>query len=251
MQTNNEEQIYLIHGWGFDSRVMNDCILLLEKKYRTSLLDMPGYGPARTQEVPKDIDSMTDALIRKITPGCILAGWSLGGMIAIRMAGRLKNKIRAIVLIASTPCFSKKDGWPHGVEKTLIEKMQQRITNGETEKVLKEFALLIAKGDVNSRKIAKKLYSMAQNRLPDVDVLNNGLDILMNVDLRNDIAQLECPVVLFLADNDHLVANETGEAMKSICKDLHVVHMDSAGHAPFISRPDEFCSQLNAGLMAL
>lgn len=240
-----KDHFYLIHGWGFDSRVMNAITPCLEENYKTSFLNMPGYGSDTVSGDSKDIDSIANALMSEITKDCILGGWSLGGMVAIRIAAKIKNKVKALVLINSTPCFVRKPDWSHGMEKNLIENMCQRINDGEKEKVLKEFALVVAKGDASSNNVLRKLYSLLSNNLPDKNTLKDGLSILINADLRKDLEQLMCPVILILAENDQLIARSSGTAIKKLCANPRIEHVQSAGHAPFISRPSEFCNILN------
>lgn len=250
MQRFCKKNLYLIHGWGFGNRVMENLVPHLDKKYHTSLLEMPGYGTGRSgsDRNSKDIDAVADALIPNITTKSILCGWSLGGMVATRIAGKMKNRIDALALVASTPCFVRKADWPHGIEKNLLENMQQRITGGEKEKVLKEFSLLVAKGDALSKDILRKLYSLIADGTPAENTLQDGLNILKQTDLRADFEKLDCPVILILADSDHLIATTTGEAAKKICKNAQTIYLESAGHAPFISRPMEFCDLLSTSL---
>ena len=220
----------------------------LEQQYQTTVLDIPGYGKNISDTNTKNIDEIADALIPKIKKESIIGGWSLGGMLAIRIASKLKERIRALVLIASTPCFVKKRDWPHGVDVTMIEEMSARIICGEKEKVLKEFALLVAKGDVVSKKIIRQLHSLLTSNLSNENALVYGLDILMKADLREELQQLKSTIVLLQPENDQLIMKSTGEAVKKINPGLRLEYIKASGHAPFLSSPKELCNILNSCL---
>ena len=220
----------------------------LNKHFRTMLIDMPGYAKGSSYHGHFDIDALANALVPAIPEKSILCGWSLGGIVAIRIAGILKNRIKALALITSTPCFIRKEDWLPGIDKVLIETMHEKIAAGEKEKVLKEFALLIASGGADKKLVLRKLNAMIPDQLPDRKVLEDGLKVLIETDLREGLQSLTIPVVMLLSDNDQLIAMETGQEMKKIFPAAKIHYMNSSGHAPFISMPEEFCNRLISSL---
>lgn len=75
--------LVLLHGWGLDRRVWQ---LLLPHLHAAAphlpvyLADLPGYhGSAYAGE---DAQAVAHALATQLPPGCMLAGWSLGGLLA-------------------------------------------------------------------------------------------------------------------------------------------------------------------------
>lgn len=234
----------MIHGWGFDNTVFAPVLLPLEKYFTVTTLNMPGYGKNETYMTPVALDDIADTLIPKITAGCILGGWSLGGMVATRICAKLENMISALVLIASPPCFTCRKDWPYGVERSAIEKMIKQIQAGEKDRILNEFTLLVAAGDCNARKVIRILHSLAKSNTASEAVLIDGLNILADMDLRDDLQKLTCPVVSVLAEQDSLVPVPAGNITKLSCQKHRTVVLPSTGHAPFISRPEEFTSLL-------
>lgn len=248
MQAITSNHICLLHGWGFDSGVMKDLARDLEQDNRVSLLELPGYPGALPAGRMPDLDAIVEVISREIPHGSILAGWSLGGMIAIRIAGRLRETIKALVLIASTPCFTAKADWPHGIKANLIERMARRIAAGDREKVLTEFTMLVAKGDADETRTVRRLNSFKADKSASNEVLIHGLDFLVNADLRDELARLSCPVFMLLGENDHLVTAATGAATKKIYPSVRLEYVETAGHAPFISRPQKFQEVFNGYL---
>lgn len=227
-----------IHGWGFDSRVLSGLAAEFSEDWNTQLLDMPGYGENQTARLPADINTAADVLIAEIPVGSILLGWSLGGMLAIKVAHKLRDRVRAIVLLASTPCFVNKEDWPYGIESSFIQNMTERITVNAAE-VLQEFAGLIAQGDVSPRQTLRKLKLLLKSSCANSGALLSGLNILMNADLRKELSELECEMMMISGKEDRLIAAGTGTASRKIQPALQLNDIQETGHAPFISRRNE------------
>jgi proline iminopeptidase len=76
----------------------------LSQRFQTLAPDLRGYGSSRTQEN----FSMTDHLIdlealldRNHIDRCLVLGWSLGGILAMELALRLKERVSGLILIAT------------------------------------------------------------------------------------------------------------------------------------------------------
>src|SRR3972149_578919 len=239
----------IIHGWGFDSQVMAGLAAELSPCWNTRLIDMPGYGHHHMTGFPPGNDNFASNLISAIPPYCMLVGWSLGGMVAIKIAHSMQDKIKAIILLASTPCFVRKHDWPHGIESTQIKNMAKRVST-ENNEVLQEFAGLTARGDISPKETIREFKLMHKMNKVDPRVLLQGLDILINTDLRIELSELKCRVIMLLGDRDQLVASSTGNATREILPSLQLNYIKAAGHAPFVSKSKQWAEATNNSLPA-
>lgn len=64
--------------------------------------DLPGHGKAAMVYPPR-VETYADALMGSVPQGAVLIGHSLGGMVALELAARLKEKVAALVLIEAVP----------------------------------------------------------------------------------------------------------------------------------------------------
>lgn len=239
----------IIHGWGFDSQVMAGLAAELSPSWNTHLIDMPGYGHNHVASFSRSIDNIASNLISAIPPHSILVGWSLGGMVAIKIAHSMRGKIKAIILLASTPCFVRKHDWPHGIESPQIKNMVKRVST-ENDEVLREFAGLTARGDISPKETIREFRLLHKMNKVDPRALLQGLDILINTDLRIELSELKCRVIMLLGDRDQLVASSTGNAARKILPSLQLNYMKETGHAPFISKRKESAEAINNSLRA-
>ena len=241
MRQKEFRDLVLIHGWGFDSRIWKNFILHLEDQWKITCIDLPGYG-ARKKSANVDIDQIVSNVEIDIPKNAVLFAWSLGGVIAMKLAHR-RNDIKALVLVASSPCFLKKQDWQHGVEPADFNKLVSQLSKDKI-KTLHTFAGLVAAGEKHPRQTIKELNELLVDGVPEQETLMSGLEILRDEDLRPALAKLLCPVGVILGENDILVKCSTGKAIQESRSDIYTIKIPETGHAPFLSRPQETADAL-------
>ena len=145
---------------------------------------MPGYGlNFQRLLIPYNLQIVTIAVAQHIPANCILIGWSLGGLVAQQIAHSYPEKLKQMVLICSSPKFSKSADWPSIVPKVLSFFTQQ--LNIDFSKTLERFLAIQAMGSVNARQDAKIIKKVGQQYpLPSLVALAAGLNMLQSIDLR-------------------------------------------------------------------
>ncbi|MEE8320271.1 MAG: alpha/beta fold hydrolase [Gammaproteobacteria bacterium] len=228
--------LVLLHGWGFDYRIWDGMATTLQADYQIERPNIPAPVFDCCDESSQGIDGYVMPLAAYFKKPCVLVGWSLGGLVAIRAANRFPDRVRAVVLLASTPCFIKRPDWPSGIEQKQLTGLVGRIQK-DAQSALKFFCGLVAQGDPSPRQTMRLL----QARVADLpqEILLSGLDILARTDLRADLATLDCPLAMILGSNDKLVQSASIRDIHKLRPDLHHVLIADAGHAPFILKQTE------------
>ena len=246
--TKKRETLCFLHGWGFDQRIWSDFVdgfPLDDWNVKTPAL--PGYDGTAPRVL--GMDDVARSLLTEVPDDSILVGWSLSGMIGIRIAS-LKT-IRKLILLASSPCFVKKNDWPCGTGAVLVEGLMKRIQD-DPDRALQEFALLSSKGDGIPRATCQVLSALLTKSRAHTRALIDGLAMLLHTDLRGEFSGLRCKSGVILATNDRLLPVAAGAAMLSLHPSMELKVIEGAGHAPFISRPDEtrrtLLSMLKSGI---
>ena len=101
--TGTGPDLALLHGWGFNAELFNNLIDQYQDQYRITKIDLPGHG--RSAEVAGGIDEWSNEIIKILPNNPILLGWSLGGLLAINIATKIK--LSKLILVASTPISYK------------------------------------------------------------------------------------------------------------------------------------------------
>ncbi len=81
------KDLVLIHGWGISGNVWESVADKLSNQYRVTIVDLPGYGRSAKYHLEHySLSAVANKLAEVIPPQSIVMGWSLGGMIAMKLA---------------------------------------------------------------------------------------------------------------------------------------------------------------------
>lgn len=219
---NNKQPLVLLHGWGFSSDIFKPIINQLLQFYQVILIDLPGHG--RSDEVEGGFDEWLDVIVPLIPKNANIAGWSLGGLLAVKLAKITQAK--SLILLASTPCFIQHNNWQYGVDKNNFIQFSN-ILNLNLSKGLKNFVHLQLSDKTQLSHIVQNI----NNYPATIKALNQGLDILLKTDLRDDLVNLALPITAILGKRDTLI---NVKIMSWYYKNnINCVQL-SGGHLPFL-----------------
>lgn len=231
-----QQVVALIHGWALGSWVWQDFVQHLQHRWQIVKVDLPGYG-VLAGEIADDIEHWLDIVSPQVPINAVLVGWSLGGTVAIRLASR-RPDIKVLILLASNPCFLNSEDWHHGAATADFEKLEQQLACDKVA-ALKMFLGLVTKGDRHPRQSMRFLQQQLKEKMPPREVLQSGLQILRQQDLRQILVDYSGAIGMVFGSNDILVKPQTGKAMQAIRSDIRIAQITEVGHAPFLSWPQE------------
>lgn len=228
--------LVLLHGWGTHPVIWEPLSAHLPAGWKVRNLALPGY--AGSPPVARyELDELAEALAHELPEQAIVAGWSLGGLVAMSMAHCWPKKIQRLVLIGTNPCFVTRPDWPCGVAKEVFDGFAQSLAQ-DYENALRRFLALQAQGSASMREVLRELRMrlLSQPR-PNDTVLRGGLEILLKTDLRKSLPGL--PVSIVHGTGDKLAPIEAARWLKRQSGNARLLEIDGAGHAPFLSHPAE------------
>jgi len=178
---------------------------------------------------------------------CVLIGWSLGGLLAMTLAGRAPHRVRGLVLVASTPCFVARPDWPLGVREDRFAAFREAAA-APTARRLGRFFHLMLHGEGLSRPRIRALAREvgAAEGMPRREALEAGLRLLADLDLRGRVAGLAVPCLVVHGRRDAIVPVAAGRWLAEHLPRAEWVEYADAGHAPFLTRAREFNRRLEA-----
>lgn len=242
--------VVLIHGWGMHSGVWEDVAESLLDHYRVTVVDLPGHGFSRSLRTGPGIDALCAAVMAAVPAPAAWVGWSLGGLVAQRMALTAPERVSRLVLANSTPCFVRRPDWPHGIDWPVLRRFAEELRL-DYRAALKRFIALEVHGSERATAQLHALKAMLfQHGEPAVSALEDGLAILGNTDLRAEWPRIACPTLLLMGQRDRLVPAEAGTALLERLPGTRLRVFERAGHAPFFSHLPDFVAELRAFLDA-
>jgi len=228
------EPVVMLHGWAMHTGVWRDFAQTLAARHQVMCLDLPGHGLSANIS-PYTLESIVDTVYAQLPEqACVLVGWSLGGNIALRLAEKYPQRVKAVVLIASNPHFMQTESWP-GMPSQLLQEFVANLQNN-TRQTLLRFMSLQVQGRADARASLKQIKrAMQECATPELEVLLAVLKILETVDQRNTLRSLDLPVLMIFAGQDSLVPVSTGEKCRLLSAKIELHIISDAGHLPFIS----------------
>ncbi len=258
----------VLHGWGMNSQVWELIREQLESRYCVSWVDLPGHGFNHGIKA-KNIDEIVDLIVNSVSGNpdkYHLLGWSLGGLIAQALALRAPDKVRSLTLVASTPKFSQnleegENYWPHAMSLETLNNFGENLKS-DLETTLKRFIALQFMGVKDAKSIQRDLtesilkpaktaekwggvlsdINKPYDALPDLEALDLGLSILKEADFRTSVSHVSEHWIF--GGRDRLIPIELINDLKYLRPDAEITLLENAGHAPFMTHPDEFLKHL-------
>ncbi len=232
--------IVLLHGWGCDGRIWESLIPFLNAHAELIVLDI--------EYSDKNSDDCCKAIANILPDKNILLGWSLGGMLATRLAAVYPEKAAALIGLASNASFVASNNWPNAMQlETFTGFYDLFVTNAQ--KALTRFALLQVKGDSDS----KQQLGYLKNCLSNNKGLRIGLDYLREMNNLNILSsQIACPSLYAFGEHDTLVpvsaAYDLGKKLSSSDSKANqsIAVIKDKGHVlPYVDASSHLITVLN------
>lgn len=202
-------RVALLHGWGWDGRLLSPLVKALGERCRVVQPDLPGYGH-NSDRMCSGFDDCVEQLIRAVPDVDVVVGWSLGGLLAMSWAARVPP--RRLLLIGASARFTQAADWPHGMTRERFDAFSGDVDEDPLT-ARKRFAALSTMGDIEAR-AARTAMAALIGAAPDPapNALRQGLEWLRNQDLRVELSRLRCEVMHLHGGQDHVIAPASAEA---------------------------------------
>lgn len=231
--------LMLLHGWGAHAGVWSEVIGRMDLGHAVIAPDYPA-----DRAVDGSINEVLDRLAGLVPEACVVAGWSLGGQLALQLALRYPRRIRKLILVSTTPRFVTAPDWPCGMDKAVFSAFADSLPANPGQ-ALRRFLLLQTQGDAQARIVVRKLEILLSARPdPDEPALLQTLDWLRDTDLRAVLPEIAQPTLVMHGDCDHITPLSAGEYLAAQLADARFECMAGAAHLPFVSDPDAFSRRL-------
>lgn len=233
--------LVLIHGWCMSSAVWELQREILADSFRVIMLDLPGHGnsPAHTdgfhiKGCAEDITGLIDHLG---ICDAIIAGWSLGALIAIESCLLSKARLSGLVLISGSPRFVHSPDFPYGLSRMEVDGMAKKVHRNIGRALNGFIARMFAPAEADSA-IVHRVLSFVP--MPTADVALQALEALVAADMRNHLSQIACPTLILYGDADVICLPGASEYMsEKIVKSQRIV-FSGCGHVPFLTQSRKF-----------
>lgn len=235
--------LVLLHGWGLHGGLFRALAERLAPHFRLHLVDLPGHGRSVMPEGDYTLDSVAASIATQVPAHAAWLGWSLGGRVAL-MAALTGASIAKLILIGTNPAFTQRDDWPHGMPAAELQQFADALCD-DYKATLQRFLAVQSRGSEKGREELRALRDdLFAHGEPHPAALAGGLEILRGADLRAQLAAIQQPTLVIHGERDTLAPIAAAEFTASALPHGQLLAIPGAGHAPFISHPEQVVAAL-------
>jgi len=229
-----------LHGWSLSAESVLGPLAPLASRARLVAPDLRGHGrsapgaPFGLADLAADVVRVFDALG---LDRAVLLGWSLGALAALAALPALGPRVAALVLVAGTPCFTERAGWPHALPARTVEAVAAQVRRDPARATARFFEGMFAPAELDPAARARASALRAATPTPPEGALLAGLAVLREADLREAARAVRVPALLVHGDADAVCPPGAARALAGIVPGARLALLPGAGHAPLLSRP--------------
>ena len=226
-----KQKLIFISGWGCDETVWSPIIEKL------------GYNHCCFRWWECLSSSSNENSLYKFLSNCskpvILVGWSLGAFISLSAAIQLPSKISGLFLLSPTAKMIADEGYTGAslidikAMKLLVKKSADKLANN-----FFSMCLWPEKDNVLKKNLIKKYFKIEK------DFLTQGLNYLMETDIRNNLKLINQPVKIIHGDSDKIINISNGFFLNKHLRNSSITVCENKGHFIFKDNIDSIVQQL-------
>jgi pimeloyl-[acyl-carrier protein] methyl ester esterase len=211
---------------------------ILAAEFQVHSPNLPGYG-GRVSVAPYSLDTLARTLLEELPARSVVLGWSLGGMVAQRLAALAPERVEKLILVGSSPRFCQGEGWMEAMPPAILDAFEAQM-RGDAAAMLFRFLAIQALGGEDARaQVALLKRFIGERPLPTEQTLLAGLALLRHGDVRSYLSEIHQPVCLIQGEQDTVVPVSAARRLAQMLPDAELHLLAGCAHAPFLTRPQE------------
>lgn len=222
-------KLYLISGWATKSTVWEAVMEILTDKLDIELVDWW-----------KAMDGELDRRIAENPEKCIVAGWSMGGQIALRAAARNPADIAGLFLVSSMVCLVQRGRRP-GVSRETPHQIKVMLERNRKVYLRAFYAQCLY--PTSDTGIIKNLLEESDSF--SMDTLLSGLEYMAETEAGLTFLTFKAPLMLVHGRDDNVIPWECSEYIGRHTARSKVEYIEKAGHLLPVMEPETVGNLLN------
>ena len=224
----------MLTGWGTSCQVWRSVISELDDRFQFNCIKPSWEARKSLAASLSNLDGYVNELAESLSDSVSVVAWSLGGLVAIRLATYFPAKVNKIIFVASTSKFVV-DGNELGIERAWFDKFEQDFKSKPLQTLKKFFALQV-RGDKFAKETLQQLRTYCEIKEFNLEECAYGLNLLGQLDLSDELIKLPCKSLFIHGECDAVLPVAAGRLAASKV-DAKFYSIPLAGHIPLLSHP--------------
>ena len=245
------DAVLFVHGFPFDCTIFEPQLAAAPEGWWFVTPDLRGFGASTAPgREPLTMDLFADDLVALMDHlgirQAVVCGLSMGGYVALSLAMRYADRVRALVLVATR---AKADG-PETRKNRLA--MAARVRAEGAQPLVDSMlpTLLSAHSRMKQPELVAKLTAMMGGIAPGT--LARALEgLAQRKDYTNELGSIEIPTMAVRGEQDEIIPAPDIEMIARMVRGAHLESIALVAHLPNLEAPDFFNNVLEKYLKYL
>lgn len=239
--------IVFLHGIMMSGAVFKRQVEALSADRQIITVDLRGFGqsdkPAEGYATDAYVADLKEAIERLGLERPIIAGWSMGGSVALAFAAAFPGVASRLVLIGSTPCLIQRPDWPHAIPPAAAEQLAGLFAADYSAGAGAFCGMMFPEPDSESdADFVRRIMLATPPHVTLACMMNLGGD-----DLRDRLPAIREPTSVICGAEDRICPPEASQFLASALGGSLAI-IPGGGHCAFLTKPQEFNDVLRAAI---
>ena len=226
--------LVLLHGFTHTGRSWDPVLAALDERYLALAPDIRGHGQAGDRQ-PVSLAAVLDDLASVPSPRFTLAGYSMGGRIALHVALALPSRVQWLVLIGASPGIADRS------EREARRRADERLADETESQGIEQFARKWATTALLSGQPPEVEAATYEDRLRStpsgLSRALRGLGAGSLPPLWDRLGELTMPVTLVVGERDEKFQGIAAQMAPAIPA-AEIIVVPHSGHAVHLEAPN-------------
>ncbi len=238
-----KEVMLFAHGFGCDQHMWRFVAPAFEKDYQTILFDQVGVGKSDLFAYSKEKYSSLEGYARDVmeiirelkVKDVILVGHSVSAMIAVMAAKEAPELFKALVLVCPSPSFINDGNYTGGFTRSQIDELLEALDSNHMGWSMTMAPVIM--GETNGEELVGELTESFCRMNPDI--ARQFARVTFLSDTRSILKEVSVHSLILQCAHDAIAPVAVGEYVHEQIPDSELVILDTTGHCPNLSAPEQ------------